>query len=82
LNTFAVESFGHLGKQADSFLDELATHTVEGRGTGVYSRKGAVKSHLPQILSVTTQVALSRRFIRFRLESPGRWARRGLLDSW
>ncbi|CAM9551611.1 unnamed protein product, partial [Choristocarpus tenellus] len=32
LNSFTVESFGCLGKQAEWFLDELATHMVGGRG--------------------------------------------------
>ncbi|CAM9947560.1 unnamed protein product [Choristocarpus tenellus] len=82
LNTFAVASFGCLDKQAECFLDELATHMVGGRGTGGYSRKGVVKSRLRQMVSVTMQVALPRRVMRFKLVSPERWARRGLLDSW
>ncbi|CAM9383901.1 unnamed protein product [Choristocarpus tenellus] len=77
-----VERFGRLGKQAECFLDELASHKVGGREAGGYGRKGAVKSSLRQIVSVTTQVALSRRAMRFKLVSPGRWARRGLFDSW
>ncbi|CAM9702723.1 unnamed protein product, partial [Choristocarpus tenellus] len=36
LNTFGVECFGRLGKQAECFLDELATHKVGGKRAGGY----------------------------------------------
>ncbi|CAM9224643.1 unnamed protein product [Choristocarpus tenellus] len=79
---FRVESLGRLHKQAESgLLDELVTHAVGGRGTGGFTRKRTVKSRLRQVVSVTTQVALSRRVIRFKMDTPRRWARRGLLDS-
>ncbi|CAN0039749.1 unnamed protein product [Choristocarpus tenellus] len=46
LNTLAVGNFECLSKQAEGFLDELATHKLGGRGTGGYGREGAIKSRL------------------------------------
>ena len=45
---------------------------VGGRDVGSMGRKGLVKERPLQIVSVTTQVAFSRRVSRFRLQLRGR----------
>ena len=61
LATLAVESFGHLGVEGSNFIDQLAASVVGGRDGGSMTREGVVKEHLLQIISVTTQVVISRR---------------------
>ena len=68
LTTFAVESFGHLGVEGSYFVDQLAASVVGGRDVGSMARKGVLKERLLQTVSVTTQVALSRRVSRFKLQ--------------
>ena len=46
----------------------LFTIVVGGRDGGSMARKGVVKERLLQIISVTTQVAISRRVARFKLQ--------------
>ena len=68
LATLAVESFGRLGVEGSKFIDQLAASVVGGRDGGSMGRKGVVKERLLQIVSVTTQVAISRRVSRFKLQ--------------
>ena len=68
LATLAVESFGRLGVEGSKFIDQLAASVVGGRDGGSMGRKGLVKERLLQIVSVTPQVAISRRVSRFRLQ--------------
>ncbi|CAB1115520.1 unnamed protein product [Ectocarpus sp. CCAP 1310/34] len=72
LTTLAVESFGRLGEEGYEFIDELATHAVGGRDGGTMALKGVFKERLLQIVSVATQVAISRRVQRYKLALRGR----------
>ncbi|CAB1119445.1 unnamed protein product [Ectocarpus sp. CCAP 1310/34] len=72
LTTLAVESFGRLGEEGYEFIDELATHAVGGRDGGTMALKGVFKERLLQIVSVATQVAISRRVQRYKLAFRGR----------
>ncbi len=72
----AVESFGRLGVSGYELVDQLATSMVGGSGGGDVTQKGVVKERLLQIISVTTQVAISRRVHRYRLALRGRQAAR------
>ena len=49
-------------------MDQLAASAMGRRYGGPVARKGVVKERLPQIVSVTTQVAISRRVSRFKLQ--------------
>ena len=66
LTTLAVESFGRLG--VINFIDQLAVRVLGGRNGGSTARNGVVKECLVQIVSATTQVAISRRVSRFKLQ--------------
>ena len=68
LATLAVESFGRLGVEGSNFIDQLAASVVGGRDGGSMARKGVVKERLLQIISLTTQFAISRRVARFKLQ--------------
>ena len=59
--TLTVESFGRLWAEASNFIDQLVASVVGSRDGGSMGRKGVVKERLLQIVSVTTQVAISRR---------------------
>ncbi|CAB1110491.1 unnamed protein product [Ectocarpus sp. CCAP 1310/34] len=72
LTSLAVESFGRLGEEGYEFIDELATHAVGGRDGGTMALKGVFKERLLQIVSVATQVAISRRVQRYKLALRGR----------
>ena len=72
LTTLAVESFGRLGEEGCEFIDELATHAAGGRDGGSMARKGVFKERLLQVISVATQVAISRRVQRYKLALRGR----------
>ena len=61
LATLAMESFERLGVGGSNFIDQLEASVVGGRDGGSMTRKGVVKEHLLQIISVTTQIAISRR---------------------
>ena len=67
LCTFAVECFGRLGKSAAELVDQLATHIVGGHEGGAMQMKGVVKERLLQVVSVTSQVAISRRVRTYEL---------------
>ena len=68
LAVLAVGSFGRLGVEVSNFIDQLAASVVGGRDCGSMVRKGVVKECLLQIISVTTQVAISRRVARFKVQ--------------
>ncbi|CAB1096631.1 unnamed protein product [Ectocarpus sp. CCAP 1310/34] len=63
---------GRLGEEGYEFIDELATHAVGGRDGGTMALKGVFKERLLQIVSVATQVAISRRVQRYKLALRGR----------
>eukprot|EP00904_Undaria_pinnatifida_P003390 jgi/Undpi1/13051/HiC_scaffold_8.g02714.m1 len=77
LATFAVESFGRLGKEGSDLIDQVVASIVGGTDASSLARKGVCKERLFQIISVTTQVAISRRVHRYRLASRDRQAVRG-----
>ena len=68
LITFAVESFGRLGVQGSYSIDQLAASVVGGRNGGSIAKMGVLKERLLQIVSVTAQVAISRRVSRFQIQ--------------
>ena len=63
-----MDSFGRLGEESSTFIDQLAASVVGGRDGGSMATKEAVKERLLQIVSVTTQVAISRMVSRFKLQ--------------
>ena len=67
LVTLAVESFGRLGREGSEFIDQLAKSVAGGRDGGAMAKKGICKERLLQIVSVTSQVAISRRVHRYKL---------------
>ena len=62
-----MESFGRL-RVGSNFIDQLSASVVGGRDGGSMTRKEVVTEHLLHITSVTTQVAISRRVSRFKLQ--------------
>ena len=72
LATLAVESFGRLGVEGSKFIDQLAACVVGAWDGGSIGRKGVVEERLLQIVPVTTEVAISRRVSRFKLQLRGR----------
>ena len=77
LATLAVESFGRLGKEGSDLIDQMAASIVEGTDGSSLARKGVCKERLFQIISVTTQVAISRRVHRYQLALRDRQGTRG-----
>ena len=77
LATLAVESFGRLRKQGSDLIDQMAAIIVGGTDGSSLARKGVCKERLFQIVSVTTQVAISRRVHRYQLSLRDRQATRG-----
>ena len=79
-----MESFGRLGEESSTFIDQLAASVVGGRDGGSMATKEAVKERLQQIVSVGTQVAISRRVSRFKLQlrdhQEARRSRGGMAD--
>ena len=72
-----VESFGRLGKEGSDLIDLVAASIVGVTDASSLARKGVCKERLFQIISVTTQVAISRRVHRYRLSLGDRQAARG-----
>ena len=72
-----MESFGRIGKEGSELIHQLAASIVGGTDGGSSSRKCVCKEHLFQIISVTTQVAISRRVHRYQLALRDRQAARG-----
>ena len=62
-----MESFGRLGGEDNEFTFELATHAAGRRDGGTVAREGVYKERLLQVVSVATQVAISRRVQRYKL---------------
>ena len=81
LTTLAVESFGRLGEEGYQFIDELATHAAGGRDGESMALKGVFKERLLQVISVATQVAISRRVQRYKLALRGRQELEGTTRS-
>ena len=77
LATLAVESFGRLGKEGSDLIDQVAASIVGGMDASSLRRKGVCKERLFEIISVTTQVAISRRVHRYRLSLRDRQAAGG-----
>ena len=67
LATLVVESFGRPGIKGSDLIDQVAASIVGGTDASSLARKGVCMERLFQIISVTTQVAISRRVHRFRL---------------
>ena len=65
-----------LGREGSEFIDQLAMSVVGGKDGGAMARKGICKQRLQQIISVTSQVAISRRVLRYKLALRDRQARR------
>ena len=63
LATFAVESFGRLGKEGSDLIDQVALSIVGGTEETSLARKGVCKPLLLQII----QVAISRRVHRYKI---------------
>ena len=77
LATFAVESFGRLGKEGSDLIGQVAASIVGKTDGSSLPRKSVCKERLLQIISVTTQVAISRRVHRYKLALRDRQAARG-----
>ena len=76
LATLAVKSFGRLGKEGSDLIDQMAASIVGGTDGSSLGRKGVCKERLFRIISVTTQVAISRRVHRYQLALRDRQATR------
>ena len=77
LATLAMESSGRLGRGRSDLIDQVAATIVGGTDASSLARKGVCKERLFQTISVTTQVAISRRVHRYRLSLRDRQAARG-----
>ena len=77
LVALAVENFGRLGKEGSDLIDQVAANIVGGTDASSRARKGVCKERLSQIISVTTQVVISRRVHRYRLALRDHQAARG-----
>ena len=64
LATLAVESFGRLGKEGSDLTDQVAASIVGGADGSSLARKERTLLH---IVSVTTQVVISRRVHRYKV---------------
>ena len=73
----AVESFGRLGREGSELIDQLATSVVGGRDGGAMAKKGICKEGILQIVSVTSQLAISRRVHRYKFALRDRKRREG-----
>ena len=62
-----MESFGRLGVEGSNFIDQLTASVVGERDGRSMTRKGVVMERLLQVISLTTQVAISRRVAWFKL---------------
>ena len=65
LATIVVESFGRFGREGSEFIDQLATSMIGGRDGGAVGKECICKECLIQLISVTSQVAISRRVHRY-----------------
>ena len=81
LTTLAVDSFGRLGEEGYKFIDELATHAAGVRDGGSMAKKGVFKERFLEIISVATQVAVSRRVQRYKLALRGHQEAEGSITA-
>ena len=81
LATLAVESFGRLEKEGSDLIDQVAASIVGGSEGSSQTWNGIYKECLFQIISVTTQVAISRRVNRYILALRDRQAARGMEEG-
>ena len=82
LVTLAVERCGRLGREGREFIDQLATSVVGGRDVvGAMAKKGICKERPLQIVSVTSQVAISCRVRRYKLALRDHRATRGRTEA-
>ena len=58
---------GRLGKEGSDLIDKVAGSIVEGTDGSSLARRGVCKERPFQIISVTTQVGISRRVHRYKL---------------
>ena len=77
LATLVVENFGRLGKEGSNLIDQAAASTVGGTDGTSLARKGVCKERLLRVLSMTTQVVISRRVYRYKLALRDRQAAGG-----
>ena len=77
LVTLPVESYTGLGEEGSDLINQVAASIVGGTDASSVARKGVCKERLLQIISMTTQVAISRRVHRYRLPLRDRQAARG-----
>ena len=63
-----MESFDRLGVGGSNFIDQSTTSDVGARDGGSVARKGAVTERMFQIVSVTTEFAISKIVSRFTLQ--------------
>ena len=64
LATLTVESFGRFGKEGRDLIDQVAASIVGGADGSSLARKERTLLH---IVSVTTQVVISRRVHRYKV---------------
>ena len=81
LATLEVESFGRLGKEGSDLIDQVAASIVGRTDASSLARKRVCRERLFQIISVTTQVAISRRVHRYTLVLRDRQAAKGREDE-
>ena len=72
-----MESFGLPGRERSEFIDQLATGVIGGRDGEIMAEKGTCKERLLQIISVTSQVAISHGIHRYKHVLRYRQATRG-----
>ena len=68
--------FGRLEREGSKIVDQLATSVVGGGDGGFASNKGICKERQLQMISVTSQIAISPRVHRYKLALRGRQATR------
>ena len=67
LVAIAVESVEGLGREGSEFNDQLATSVIGKRDGRGIAKNGIYKERLLQKISVTSQVAISRRIHTYKL---------------
>lgn len=69
--TLAVKYVGCLGKEGSNVIDQVAAIIAGGTDGSSLTRKGVCKQRLFQVISVTTEVAISRRVHRYKTGTVG-----------
>lgn len=62
-----ISSFGRLRQRESDFIDQMTATVIGGADGDSLATKGVCKERIIQVISVTTQVELSRRMHRFKL---------------